>query len=63
MSKETKQQRMQGLSSVSLAQRIEELRGRAALYVSHGDTLMLQGMAAASLREQCLTQDRITLED
>ncbi|NOD63395.1 MULTISPECIES: hypothetical protein [unclassified Ruegeria] len=63
MSKNAKKRPTVGVSSVSLAQRIEELRGRAPVYVSHGEALMLQGMANASFRAQCLTEDRIRLED
>lgn len=48
---------------VSLDQRIAELRARQPVDLNHGDALLLQGMAAASLREQRLTEDRIALED
>ncbi len=63
MSKDAKKRPTAGVSSVSLALRIEELRGRAPVYVSHGEALMLQGMATASFRTQRLTEDRISLED
>ncbi|UUV07667.1 MULTISPECIES: hypothetical protein [Ruegeria] len=46
-----------------MAQRIEELRSREPEYLTHGDTLMLQGMAATSLREQRLSGNRIRLDD
>ncbi|NOD33523.1 MULTISPECIES: hypothetical protein [unclassified Ruegeria] len=63
MSKNAKKRPTAGVNSVTLAQRIEELRGRAPVYVSHGEALMLQGMANASFRVQCLTEERIRLED
>ncbi|NOD67338.1 hypothetical protein [Ruegeria sp. HKCCD7303] len=63
MSKNAKKRPTAVVSSVTLAQRIEELRGRAPVYVSHGEALMLQGMATASFRVQRLTEERIRLED
>ncbi|WP_425082757.1 hypothetical protein [Ruegeria profundi] len=39
---------------VSLDQRIAELRNRKPVDLNHGEGLMLQGIAAASLREQRL---------
>jgi hypothetical protein len=63
MSTESTRQKATGPNPATLAQRIEELRNREPVYVSHGDTLMLQGMAATSLREQRLTGNRIRLED
>ena len=47
---------------VSLDLRIEELRNRKPVDLNHGEGLMLQGIAAASLREQRLTGE-IALED
>ncbi len=47
---------------VSLDQRIAELRDRKPIDLNHGEGLMLQGIAAASLREQRLTGE-IALED
>lgn len=63
MSIEVSKQRTTGVRSISLAQRIEELRRREPVYLTHGDTLMLQGMAATSLREQRLSGNRIRLDD
>ncbi|WP_108858581.1 hypothetical protein [Ruegeria sp. Alg231-54] len=48
---------------LALSQRIEELRARPPEYINHGEALLLQGIAAASLREQVLTEDRISLDD
>ncbi len=47
---------------VSLDLRIEELRNRKPIDLNHGEGLMLQGIAAASLREQRLA-GQIVLED
>ncbi|WP_162896771.1 hypothetical protein [Ruegeria sp. AD91A] len=63
MSIEVSKQRATDVRSISLAQRIEELRSREPVYLTHGDTLMLQGMAATSLREQRLSGNRIRLDD
>ncbi|WP_209833063.1 hypothetical protein [Ruegeria sp. HKCCE3926] len=63
MSNEATMRKMPGSSSVSLAQRIEDLRNREPSYVTHGDTLMLQGMAVTSLREQRLSGNLIRLDD
>ncbi|MCA0906676.1 hypothetical protein LCM27_09740 [Ruegeria marisrubri] len=63
MSREATMRKMPGSSPVSLAQRIEDLRNREPSYVTHGDTLMLQGMAATSLREQRLSGNLIRLDD
>ncbi|MBO9435957.1 hypothetical protein J7394_17180 [Ruegeria sp. R13_0] len=43
-------------------QRIAELRDRKPIDLNHGEGLMLQGIAAASLREQRLA-GQIVLED
>jgi len=48
---------------VSMDQRIAELRLRRPVDLSHGEALLLQGMATASLREQRLCEDRIALDD
>ncbi len=37
-------------------QRIEELRSRKPTDISHGDALLLQGLAVASFREQRLPE-------
>ncbi len=47
----------------ALAQRVEALRNRPPADLGHGEALMLQGMAAASLRPQRITGDRIRLDD
>ncbi len=47
---------------VSLDQRIAELRDRKPIDLNHGEGLMLQGIAVASLREQRLA-GQIVLED
>ncbi|EEE36680.1 hypothetical protein RKLH11_513 [Rhodobacteraceae bacterium KLH11] len=46
---------------VTLDQRIEELRARKPADLNHGEALLLQGMAMASLRKQCIAQDKIDL--
>lgn len=43
-------------------QRIEELRARKPVDINHGDALLLQGIASASLREQRIVPDRIDLD-
>ncbi|UWR08996.1 MULTISPECIES: hypothetical protein [Ruegeria] len=48
---------------VSLDQRIDELRNKPATYLNHGEALLLQGMAAASLRPQRIVADKIALDD
>lgn len=47
---------------VSLDQRIAELRVRKPIDLNHGEALLLQGMATASLREQRLAGDQIALD-
>ncbi len=47
---------------VSLDQRVAELRDRKPIDLNHGEGLMLQGIAAASLREQQLA-GQMVLED
>ncbi len=47
----------------SLDQRIAELRAREPVDLNHGEALLLQGIASASLREQRLAGERIALED
>ena len=47
----------------SMEQRIEELRNKPATYINHGEALMLQGMAAASLRPQRIVEGKIALDD
>lgn len=44
-------------------QRIDALRERQPADLCHGETLMLQGLAQASFREQRLATDQITLKD
>lgn len=46
----------------TLDQRIEELRAREPVDLNHGEALLLQGIAKASLREQQLAQGRIDLD-
>ncbi|WP_170424658.1 hypothetical protein [Ruegeria arenilitoris] len=48
---------------LAVSQRVEELRARPPQYINHGEALLLQGIAVASLREQVLTEDRISLDD
>jgi len=48
---------------VSLNQRIADLQARKPEYINHGEALLLQRTAAASLREQMLTGDRISLDE
>ncbi|MBO9445008.1 hypothetical protein [Ruegeria sp. R14_0] len=48
---------------LAVCQRVEELRARPPQYINHGEALLLQGIAVASLREQVLTEDRISLDD
>ncbi len=48
---------------LSMSQRLEDLRTRKPQYLNHGEALLLQGIAAASLREQVLTEERVSLED
>ncbi|MGV6804539.1 MAG: hypothetical protein ACWA49_10060 [Ruegeria sp.] len=47
----------------SLDRRIEELRNRPATYLNHGEALMLQGMATASLRQQKIVGNKIALDN
>ncbi|NVO55328.1 hypothetical protein HW561_05940 [Rhodobacteraceae bacterium B1Z28] len=61
MSKNSKKQPL--VKYVPLERRIAELRAKKPVDLNHGEALLLQGMAAASLREQRLTEDRIALED
>ncbi len=39
-----------------LDQRIEELRARKPVDLNHGEALLLQGIASASLRKQCIAR-------
>ncbi|MCG7518228.1 hypothetical protein [Ruegeria sp. Ofav3-42] len=48
---------------LALSQRVEELRAKPPEYINHGEALLLQGIAAASLREQVLAGDRSWLDD
>ncbi|GAA6158059.1 MULTISPECIES: hypothetical protein [Ruegeria] len=48
---------------LSLSQRIEDLRTRKPEYLNHGEALLMQGIATASLRQQVLAGDFISLED
>ncbi|KIC42800.1 hypothetical protein RA27_05520 [Ruegeria sp. ANG-R] len=45
----------------TLDQRIEELRAREPVDINHGEAILLQGIATASLRKQRIAQDKITL--
>ena len=47
----------------ALQQRIDELRERQPVDLCHGESLMLQGLAQASFREQRLATDQIALRD
>ncbi len=47
---------------LSLEQRIAQLRDRKPVDLNHGEGLMLQGIATASLREQRLA-GQISLDD
>ncbi len=46
----------------TLDQRIEELRERKPVDINHGEALLLQGIAAASLRKQHVSQGKIDLD-
>ncbi|MEX0307656.1 MAG: hypothetical protein AB3N12_09745 [Ruegeria sp.] len=46
----------------TLDQRIEEIRTREPVDINHGEALLLQGIATASLRQQRITQDKIDLD-
>ncbi|WP_170463594.1 hypothetical protein [Ruegeria arenilitoris] len=48
---------------LAVSQRVEELRARPPQFINHGEALLLQGIAVASLREQVLAEDRISLDD
>lgn len=48
---------------LALSQRVEELRAKPPEYINHGEALLLQGIASASLREQVLAGDRSWLDD
>ena len=48
---------------LALSQRVEELRAKQPEYINHGEALLFQGIAAASLRAQALTEDRFSLDD
>lgn len=63
MSENSMNQPLVKAKPVSLEIRIAELRDRKPVDLNHGEGLLLQGIAAASLREQRLTGDQIALED
>ncbi len=46
----------------TLDQRIEELRARQPADINHGEALLLQGIAAASLRKQHISRGKIDLD-
>ena len=48
---------------LSVGQRIADLQARKPEYVNHGEALLLQRTAAASLREQFLTGEGNWLDD
>lgn len=48
---------------LSLNQRIADLQARKPEYINHGEALLLQRTAAASLREQVLPDDHISFDD
>lgn len=45
-----------------LDQRIARLRGRKPVDINHGEALLLQGLAEASLREQRLAGAQVSLD-
>ncbi|WP_171129581.1 MULTISPECIES: hypothetical protein [unclassified Ruegeria] len=51
-----------GRRKKTMEARIEELRNRAPTDINHGQALMLQGMANASLRAQTLSSNKIQLD-
>lgn len=59
---QSQKQPVYGRKWVSLEQRIAQLRDRKPIDLNHGEGLMLQGIATASLREQRLV-GQITLDD
>lgn len=58
----TRPPQLTGTRNTTLDQRIEELRARKPVDINHGEALLLQGIAAASLREQRLAQGKIDLD-
>ena len=48
---------------MALPQRIAALRAKKPEYINRGQAILLQGVAASSLREQTLTETRISLSD
>ncbi|SDW39156.1 hypothetical protein SAMN05444358_101700 [Ruegeria halocynthiae] len=46
----------------TLDQRIKELRAREPVDINHGEALLLQGIATASLRKQLIAQRKIDLD-
>ena len=51
-----------GCQKTSLDQRIAELRAKKPVYVNHGEALLLQGVANASLREQRIIDGKFDLD-
>ena len=56
-------QRSQPQNPLSLGQRIADLRAKKPEYINHGEAVLMQQAAAASLREQFLEGDRSWLTD
>ncbi|MGI9369096.1 MAG: hypothetical protein ACR2O2_09680 [Ruegeria sp.] len=50
------------VNSGPVNQRVAELRMREPADINHGEALMLQGLAASSLREQRLPEAKIKLD-
>jgi hypothetical protein len=48
---------------LSVGQRVADLQAKKPEYINHGEALLLQQTATASLREQFLAGDRSWLED
>lgn len=58
----TKTKPIAGPRKATLDQRIAELRVKQTTYINHGEALLLQGTATASLREQRLVDGKFDLE-
>ncbi len=46
----------------TLDQRIEELRAREPVDINHGEAILFQGIATASLKKQRIAQGKIDLD-
>ncbi|MDA7963255.1 hypothetical protein [Ruegeria sp.] len=58
----TKIKPLAGLRKTTLDQRIAELRSKKTTYVSHGEALLIQGTATASLRKQRIIDGKFDLD-